>query len=197
MKTRIGVLATFLVFTTASFALAQRGGAQFSGAGIDHIGHDLTMIESRPDLLIPATDVQREAFAYCMTATKAAHKLMDGMPDQGSYWRVRRNGPYRVSAVSEKRDQLESALADMQTAHQRFLLLLSQEQGTELGPNLNKLEQLQADLDLEMPQLDRELGAARPDSFRVSTNVYRIGKTIDKWHAQHKRIAKKLSISKP
>ncbi len=130
-----------------------------------------------------------------MTATKAAHKLVGRMPDQGSSWRVRRNGPYDVSAVSGKRDQLESVLADLATAHQRFLQVLSQEQDTELGPNLRKLEQLQADLNLEMPQLDRELGAARPDSFRVSTNVYRIGKTINKWHSEHKKIAKKMGIA--
>ena len=197
MKTRIGVLATFLVFATAPFVLAQGGGVHFSSVLMGHTGHDSTTIESQRALLMSATDIQREVFAYCMTATKTAHKLMGRMPDQGGHWRVRRNGPYHLSAVSEKRDQLESALADMATAHQRFLQVLSQEQDTELGPNLSKLEQLQADLNLEMPQLDKELGAAMPDSFRVSTNIYSIGKTINKWSSEHKKIAKKMSISKP
>ncbi len=161
-----------------------------------HTGDESAMIESQRTFLMPATDIQREAFADCMTATKATHKLIDRMPDQGSYWRVRRNGPYDLSVASSKREQLESALNDMAAAHRQFLQTLSQEQDAELGPNLSKLELLQVDLNLEMPQLDRELGSARPDSFRVSTNVYRIGKTINKWHSQHKQIAKKLSISK-
>ncbi len=109
MKTKIGVLATFLVFTTARFAIAQRGESHFPGIG--HSGHGSTAIEIQGDLLMPATDLQREAFAYCMAATKAAHKLMGRMPDQGGYWRIRRNGSYDVSAASEKRDQLQSALA--------------------------------------------------------------------------------------
>lgn len=197
MKTRIGVFVTFLVFTTAPFALTQRGGAHFSGFWMGHTGDDSTTIESQRALLMPATDIQREAFAYCMTTIKAVHKLIGRMPDQGSYWRVRRNGPYDLSAASAKREQLESALNDMAAAHRQFLQTLSQEQDAELGPNLSKLEQLRADLNLEMPQLDKELGSARPDSFRVSTNIFRIGRTINKWHSQHKKIAKKLSISKP
>ncbi len=197
MKTRIGVLATFLVFTTAPFALTQRGGAHFSGFWMGHTLHSSTTIESQRVLLMPATDIQREALAYCMAATKAAHRLIGRMPDQGSYWRVRRNGPYDLRAASAKREQLESALNDMAAAHRQFLQTLSQEQDAELGSNLSRLEQLQADLNLEMPQLDKELGSARPDSFRVSTNIYRIGKTINKWHSQHKKIAKRLSISKP
>ncbi len=196
MKTRIVVLATFLVFTTAHLALAQRGEAHFSGALMGHTGDDSTTIESQRTLLMPATDIQREAFAYCMTAIKAAHELISRMPDQGSYWRVRRNGPYDLSAASAKREQLESALNDMAAAHRQFLRTLSQEQDAELGPNLSKLEQLQADLNLEMPQLDKELASSRPDSFLVSTNIYRIGTTINKWYSQHRKIAKKLSIAK-
>lgn len=196
MKTRVAVLAIFLVFTTAPFALAQRGEAHFSGSWMGHTGDDSTMVGSQRVLLMPAMDIQREAFAYCMTATKAAHKLIGRMPDQGSYWRVRRNGPYDLSAASAKREQLESSLNDMVAAHRHFLQTLSQEQDAELGSNLSNLEQLQADLDLEMPQLDKELGSTRPDSFLVSRSIYRIGKTINKWHSQHKKIAKKLGVSK-
>lgn len=84
----------------------------------------------------------------------------------------------------------------MTTVHEQFLQLINQGQQTELAPNFSRLVQLQADLASEMSRLDEELTGARPDSFRVSTNVYRIGKTINKWRSEHKKMGKKLGIAK-
>lgn len=195
MKMHIGLIATFLVFATAPFALAQHGGAQFSDAGIVYAGHNSTKLDSGRALLMEATGIQREAFAYCMTATEAARKTGRSM-GSNSYWNAR-HGIYDLSAVYRGEPQLQTALTDMATAHEQFLKVLSQDQDTTLEPNLSKLEHLQTGLNLEMSQLNEELTAVRPDKFRVSTGVYEIGKTLDKWHSEHKRIAKKLSISKP
>jgi hypothetical protein len=101
---------------------------------------------------------------------------------------------YDLKAVYRKKDQFQSALAGMTAVHQQFLEVLSQNQATELGPNLSKLERLQGDLNSQMSQLNEELTAARPDSFRVSTRLYGIGKTIDKWRSQHRKIAKEMGI---
>ncbi len=196
MKTRVGIIATFLMFTTAPFALAQRGGGvNSSNAGIGHTGHDSTMVDSQRDPRMQVTDVQREAFSNCMTASKAVRKLVGRMPQDASYWKGRPRG-YDFSAVSGKKGELQLALTDMTTAHQQFLQSLSKDQDTELGPNLSKLEHLQADLNLHLSQLDEELIAARPNSFSVAANVRGIGKMINKWRSEHKRIAKKMSISK-
>lgn len=193
MKTRIGVIATFLVFATAPFALAQYGreGIHLQDVAFNRGARHSVTVDMR------ATDIQREAFVYCMSATEAAHKLMGRMPQEGSYWHGTRHGAYDVSAVSGKRDQLQSDLNGMIAAHRQFLQALTQDQDMELGPNLGKLEQLQADLDLEMSQLDGELLVAKPEAFRVSTNVYTIGKTINKWRSEHEKIAKKMGISEP
>ena len=48
-----------------------------------------------------------------------------------------------------------------------------------------------------MSQLDEQLMAAKPNKFQISTSVYEIGKTIDKWHSEHKKIAKKMGIARP
>ena len=101
---------------------------------------------------------------------------------------------YDLDAVYRKKDQLQSALAGMATAHQQFLEVLSPEQTTELRPTLSKLERLQGDLNLQMSQLNEQLAASRPDSFRVSTGLYGIGKTVDKWRSQHRKIGKEMSI---
>jgi hypothetical protein len=195
MKMHIELIATFLVFATAPLAFAQHGGAQFSNAGIVYAGHNSTKLDSRRVLLTEATGIQREAFADCMTATEAARRTGRSM-GSNSYWNAR-HGIYDISAVYRGEPQLKSTLTDMAEAHEQFLKVLSQDQDTTLGPDLSKLEQLQTGLNLEMSQLNEELTAVRPDKFRVSTSVYEIGKTLDKWNSEHKRIAKKMSISKP
>jgi len=81
MKTRIGVIATFLVFIACPFALAQRGGVDLLDAEIGRHGYNPPKIDPRRALFMQTTDIQREAFAYCMTATKAVHKLKGRMPD--------------------------------------------------------------------------------------------------------------------
>lgn len=199
MKRRIGVIAAFLVFASAPFALALHGGGgtHFADARIGDTGHGSTKVDPRRALLtqMQATGIQREAFAHCMTATETARKT-GRLMGSNSYWNAR-HGIYDLSAVYRSKPQLQSALTDMAAAHEQFLKALNQDQDTALGPDLSKLEHLHASLDLEMSQLGEELGAVRPDKFRISTSVYEIGKTIDKWHSEHKRIAKKMSISKP
>lgn len=197
MKTRIGVIATLLVFATAPFALAQRGGAgiHLQGVGFDRGARHSVTVDTQQAILLRATDIQREAFVYCMSATEAAHKLISQMPQDNSYWHGRHGG-YDLSAVTGTKDQLQSALTEMTTVHQQFLQALSPDQGTELRPDLIMLEHLQADLNFEMSQLDEELMATRPDPFRVSATVHKIGKTINEWRSEHKRIAKKMGISK-
>ncbi len=197
MTRRIGVIATFLVFATAPFALAQyRGeGVHLQGVGFDRGARNSATADTQRALLLRATDIQRETFMYCMSATDAAHKLISQMPQDNSYWHGRHGG-YDLSAVTGTKDQLQSALTEMTTVHQQFLQVLSQDQDAELGPDLSMLKHLQVDLNFEMSQLNEEMMAARPDPFRVSATVHGIGKTINEWRSEHKRIAKKMGMSK-
>ena len=191
MKTRIGMITAFLVFATVPFALAQYRG---EGVHRQDVGfgrgarHSVTVY-------MRATDIQRETFMYCMSATDAAHKLISQMPQDNSYWHGRHEG-YDLSAVTGTKDQLQSAVTEMTTVHQQFLQVLSQDQDAELGPDISMLKHLQVDLNFEMSQLNEEMMAARPDPFRVSATVHGIGKTINEWRSEHKRIAKKLGMSK-
>lgn len=192
MRKMMKVLVTLLL-CTASFALAQRGGDGLHSVG--HAGHDSAAAETRRALALEATDQEREAFAHCVAATEAARETGRSVGDN-NYWNSwhNRHMGYDLDAVYRKKAQLQSAIAGMATAHLQFLEALSQDQTIELMPNLSKLERLQGDLNLQMSQLDEELTAARPDSFRVSTRLYGIGKTIDKWRSQHRKIAKEMSI---
>jgi len=188
MKMRIKVVALFLAFATVPFSLARQGGAHFSSAAMSDAGHNLAKLDQ-------PTGIQREAFALCMTTTEAARKMGRQM-GSNSYWNAK-HGIYDLSAVYRNMPQLQPALTDMAAAHQRFLKVLSQDQDAALGPDLSRLELLQTSLNLEMSQLDEELIVVRPNKFQISTSVYEIGKTIDKWHSEHKKIAKKMGISKP
>ncbi len=202
MRKTMKVFAALLLSATAPFEFAQRGAispyALTQRGGIHsfgHAGHDSAAADSRQNPALRATDTQREAFAHCMAATGAARETGWSVGDKTYWnsWRYRHLG-YDLDAVYSKKDQLRSTLADMTAAHQQFLQILSPEQATELKPNLSKLERLQGDLNLQLAQLNEALTATKPDSFRVSTRLYGIGKTIDKWRSQHRKIAKEMGI---
>ncbi len=193
MTMLIRLTATFLAFAAAPLALARPGGAHFTGAGIVDTRDNLTMIDPQQSLSMRASDVQRQAFAQCMSVTEAA-RLAGRLVGDKSYWHGKR-GRFDLGAVYRGKPQLQLALTDMTAAHQQFLGILSQDQDTMLGPDLRHLEQLQTSLNLEMSQLNEEMRAVRSDKFRVSTSVYEIGHTMDKWRSEHKRIAKKMRIA--
>ncbi len=195
MKTVMKVFATLLLSATVQLAFAQRGGGGIHSFG--HAGHDSAAADSQKNFALRATDAQREAFAHRMAATEAARDTGRSMGDN-TYWNSwhNRHVGYDLSAVQGKKDQLQSALTGMATAHQEFLEVLSQDQNTELGSNLTRLEKLQGDLNSQMSQLNEALTAARPDSFRVSTRLYGIGKSIDKWRSELRKIAKEMNIPK-
>ncbi len=195
MKTRIGVIATFLMFIACPFALAQRGGVDLAVAEIGRPRYNPPKIDPRRALLMQTTDIQREAFAYCMTATESARKTGRLMGDN-SYW-YGTHGPYDFSAIYRNKDQLQSAVTAMARAHRQFLMTLSSHQDTALRASLGKLEQLQVVLNLQMSRLEEELTVARPDSHRTSVDVYDLGATVDQWRYEHKKIAKKMGIEKP
>jgi hypothetical protein len=193
MKKTMNMFTIFLLSALSPFALAQRGGSAIHSFG--HSGHVSAGVDSRQGLALRATDTQRDAFARCVAATEAVRKTGRLMGDSNYWnsWRYRHLG-YDLGAVSGRMDQFQAALTDLAAAHQQFLQELDSDQKAELSPNLNKLERLQSELNSQMSQLDREVAADRPDSFRVSTRVYGIGKAIDKWRSQHKKIAKAMSL---
>ena len=195
MKNILKVFAALLLSAIASLALAQRGGDGIHS--FRNRGNDSATTDSQRALVLQATDDEREAFANCMAATEAARKAGRSLGDQDNWnsWRSRHVG-YNLNAVYARKDQLQSALANMTAVHQGFLEVLNKDQTTELGRKLSKLEGLQVELTLQMAQLNEELAAVKPDPFRVSTRLYGIGKTIDKWHSQHRKIAKEMNIQR-
>jgi len=195
MKTVMKVFATLLLSATVQLAFAQRGGGGIDSFG--HAGHDSAEADSQRNFALQATDPQREAFAHSMAATEAARDTGRSMGDN-TYWNSwhNRTAGYDLTTVYRKKDQLQSALTGMATAHQEFLEVLSQDQHSELGSNLSRLEQLQGDLSSQMSQLNEALMAARSDSFLVSTRLYGIGKSIDKWRSELRKIAKEMNIPK-
>lgn len=195
MKNILKVFAALLLSAIASLALAQR-----AGAGIHSLrnrGNDFATTDSQRALVLQATDDAREALANCMAATEAARKTGRSLGDQDYWnsWRYRHVG-YNINAVEARKDQLQSALTKMTAAHQEFLEVLNKDQTTALGQKLSKLEGLQVELTLQMAQLNEELAAVKPDPFRVSTRLYGVGRTIDKWRSQHRKIAKEMNIQR-
>jgi hypothetical protein len=188
----IELLAIFLLFATTPFALAQHGGhggTSSSSSGFGHAGHDSPMADLQRTLMLQATDDQRQAFAKCMEATERVHKVADEMVGPGSRWR------YDADVFPGQKEQLQTALADMTTAHQQFKQTLSQAQEKELNKYFNKLERLQSDVSSRLLGLDRELTTGKPDPRRVYSDAHKIKEAVDKWRSEHRKIAKEMSIA--
>src|SRR6266568_8534438 len=194
MKNILKVLAALLLSAIGSLAIAQRGADGIHS--FRNRGNDSATTDSQRALVLQATDEERKAFAVCMAATDAARKTGRSLGDQDYWnsWRYRHVG-YNLNAVYARKDQLQSALVNMSAVHQGFLEVLNKDQTTELGRKLSKLEGLQGELTLQMAQLNEELVAVKPDPFRVSTRLCGIGRSIDKWRSQHRKIAKEMNIS--
>lgn len=193
MNKIIGILAMLLLSAMAPFVLAQHGGMHSSNGGVDHAGHDSATVDSAQALLLLATKDQRVAFAKCMEAAERVRQIVDQMAGSGSHWRISRIG-YDLNAVTEHKEQFEATLAELTAAHRDFRQTLNEVQTTGLKKPLDKLEQLQADLESEAMLLDQKLAMPRRDSLHISTSVYKIAKAAHRWSSEHKKIAKEMNI---
>ena len=186
MKTRNAVLATLFLFATAPLALAQHGGGTHSpSAGV---GHDPSEADFQRTLSLRATKDQRMAFAKCRQANEKVRKVVDKMTGPGTRWR------YDPRAFPEQNEELQTAVKDLTAAHEQFRQALTPAQEKELQKHFDRLEQLQTTLDSQMSRLGDELTVRGPDSRRIYSDAHKIKETADKWHSEHKKIAKAMSI---
>ena len=190
MKRINEVLATLLLAGLAPVALAQHAGhgGTSSGGGFGNPGHDASMGDFQRALMLQATEDQRVAFTKCMEATERARIVADQMVGPGTRWR------YDASVFPGQKEQLQAALAEMDTAHQHFRHTLSQPQEKEFGKHLSKLERLQAELSSRMLRLDRELATGKPDQRRIYSDAHKIKESADSWRSDHRKIAKEMGI---
>ena len=191
MKTTVKSLLMILLLASASLALAQRGGTM-------HIGHNRSVEAYDQAVSMIATPAQRLAFAKCMEATERLRGTINQMPRIGSPWSRSRvsYSSNDLNALSDLREQLETALADLTAIHQEFRKGLTDAQRHELERRLSKLEHLQTQLNSGASQLDHDLTAARPGpaSPNVSWDVNSIKRAGGKWRSEHRKIAKEMSI---
>ncbi len=186
MKTRNEVLTTLFLFATAPLALAQHGaGTHYPSGGF---GHDSSTADSQRTLLLRATEDQRMAFAKCRQANEKVRKVVDKMTGPGMRWR------YDARVFPGQNEELRSAVQDMIVAHDEFRQILTQAQEKELRKHFEKLEELQTALDSQMSRLSDELTVRGPDSRRIYSEAHKVKETADKWHSDHKKIAKAMSI---
>ncbi len=145
-----------------------------------------------------ATPAQRMAFAKCMEAMERLRGTVNQMPRIGSPWSRSRvsYSSNDLDALSDLREQLETDLADLTSAHQKFRKGLTDAQQREFERRLSKLEHLGAQMNSEASRLDRDLIAAKPGpaSPNISWDVDSIKRVAGKWRSEHRRIAKEMSI---
>jgi septal ring factor EnvC (AmiA/AmiB activator) len=180
-------LATLLLFAAASLAFVRPGAAAVR-VSAGHTGRNASGGAFTQSLSMNATDEQRMAFAYCVSATEAVRRLSKRMVSLNSHWR------YNTKVFPGQKEQLRSSVANMTEVHEQFLQSLSQAQAKALSQDLKELEQLQTELNAELSQLDEEWTSSRSDRGNIATSVYRIRKIADRWRSGHGKIATEMGI---
>lgn len=157
-------------------------------ASAGHTGRNASGGAFTQSLSMNATDEQRMAFAYCVSATEAVRRLSKRMVSLNNHWR------YNPKVFPGQKEQLRSSVANMTEVHEQFLQSLSQDQAKALSQDLTELEQLQTELNAELSQLDEEWTSSRSDRGNIATSVYRIRKIADRWCSEHGKIATEMGI---
>lgn len=151
-----------------------------------------------PNNLAAPTNDQRVALAKCMKATEQVRIHASEMRAMGRPWGRGRIGYSKNDLVilSDHRDELRLALSKLAAVHQEFLKGLSEAQEQRLEQRLRKLDQLQAELNVRISEIDRDLLKAEPgpDSSGISWDVDGIQRAADKWRSQHRKIEKEMGI---
>lgn len=183
-------LATLLVAAVAPVAVAQHGGhgGSSSGGGFGNPGSDAANRDFRRAIMLSASEDQRAAFTRCMEATGRVLGIAGRMtgPNNGSN--------YDAAVLAEQKEQLHTALAELETTHQHFHHSLSQPQEKELRKYLAKLGRLQADMSKRAAQIDRELSTDKPDLRRFYGDTRKIKEVVEKWQSEHRKIAQEMGI---
>jgi len=178
-----------LLLGSASLALAQRGGTM-------HIGHRRAPADS--DQLLKATDDQRKALAKCMEDAEQLRSVAGRMPRIGSPWSRSRLSYTEsdVSALAAITEQLKADLDGLTATHEKFRKQLTDKQRSQFERRLRKLDHLQAKMNSTVAELDRQLAKAKPGpaSPSIAWDVNSIKRAADKWHSEHRKIAKELGI---
>jgi|GEM_PF-4838841 chromosome segregation ATPase len=191
MKLIRKLLATLFCAALVPVAFAQHSGhgGTSSGGGFGNTGNDSAMRDLQRAMMLSATDDQRMAFAKCMEATDRVLRLADQIVGQGTGLN------YDAAVLSERKEQLQAALAELGTVHQHFRHSLSQPQEKELRKYLGKLERVQTELSKRIAQVDRELSASKPDSKRLRDDTHKVKEVAEKWQSEHRKIAKEMGIA--
>lgn len=185
------LLYALFSFTAVTFVLAQHD----HGGGGDHAGHasapsvDSPVVDFRKAIMMQATDDQRMAFEKCKEATERVHQTTNIILGAGGNWH------YDSSVFSGQNEQLQSALSEMTATHVQFHHVLTEAQAKGLKKHLNKLEQFQNDLSSRAAQINNDVASSKPDSRRIYNDVNKIKQDLDKWRAEHSKIAEEMGIA--
>lgn len=185
------LLAILFCAALVPVAFAQHGshGGTSSGGGSGNTGNDSATRDFKRALMLSANQDQRTAFATCMEATDRVLRLADQMASPGT------RGNYDAAVFPAQKEQMQAALAELETAHRRFHHSLNQPQEKELRQYLRKLERLQTELSKRIAQVDRELSTNKPDPRRLRDDTHKIREVAEKWQSEHRKIAKEMGIT--
>lgn len=156
-------------------------------------------IGSRHVNLIQIADDQRTDLANCMAETKQIQNIVDQMSKIGRPWgRGHIDYSHHDLLVFAEREQaLNAAIIALTTAHGELHKNLAEIHDRNLEKHLQKLDRLQAKLYSGSSQIGRDLAAARlgPWSANLAWDIYAVKNVTNKWHAEHKQIARELELS--
>ena len=195
MKGFLKVLCVIAMSCAAPLTFAQSGQSL-----LRPFGHYVPGLASPHLHLVLVPYSQHEDLANCVAAIKQVQQIVNQMTRIGSHWgRGRINySPSDLAFFSDREQALKEALTALETNHEALRRDLAGLHDRSLDKSLRTLKRLQAKLNSDSAQIDRDLATARPGPWspELSWDVDAVRKAANKVHAELERIARKLDFAR-
>lgn len=196
MKLIKTALAIIMLFPTAHLTFAQHSGhgGMGSSGSMGSMGPMGPTYSTAQQFAMMANDNQIAAFEKCMEATQQVRISLAQM-DQSTN-RSRGGEAQQANDVSPRKQQLEALLKYLAETHDAFGLTLTEAQRKGLERQLRKLNELQTEMStvaLRVAQTAMD-SSSGPGSRRIGSDLKTLRKDAERWHSEHRKIAKQMSI---
>lgn len=170
-----------------------QGGGQGQAAGMGQgAGQQQTAGQAQPGA--QAGDTQRDQKRTRITTQqrdqiRACDKLADGLRKQARAMSQAGGKQFNAAEANKQQRQIREQLRTMEQEHERLMNGLNTDQQKALQERIRNMNQSRERINLQVQQMDRELGAPNPDAKRVAERAQEMEQIMNNWRKEYKALA--------
>jgi chromosome segregation ATPase len=96
---------------------------------------------------------------------------------------------FNAAAANKQQSQIRDQVRAMEQEHERLMNGLDATQKQAWQEQIKNTNQLRQQVNLQLQQMDTELGSSNPDSKRVTERAREIEQTMNNWRKEYKTLS--------